>query len=32
MTVFLGTKNIHLYICNAFIRYKYNRCKNEIKI
>lgn len=32
MTVLFGTKNAHLYICSAFIRYKYNRYKNEIKI
>lgn len=31
MTVFLGTKNVHLYICSAFIRYKYNRYKKQNK-
>lgn len=27
MTVLFGTKNAHLYICSAFIRYKYDKYK-----
>lgn len=31
MTEFLGTKNVHLYICSAFIRYKHDKYKKQNK-